>query len=165
MIQIGVDCMNAANILLVRLLDSQEFANRCHIGCKISTFSWQYWLHQFEHYVMLFFNSSLSYSVSYTSKGILQPISDYSNPLSSSDPAWPQSCVEYAEKAALQRHSMWSGMMVDVFLGNVLSTVLLWFHAEQFTSGFQAVLMINESRAVHWLCVANGKPSGFQIEH
>ncbi|KAG9147557.1 hypothetical protein Leryth_007355 [Lithospermum erythrorhizon] len=92
----------------------------------ISTFSWQYWLHQFGHYVMLFFNSSLSYSVSYTCKGILQPISDYSNPLSSGDPAWSSQ-----KKAALQRHSMWSvyfwvSSCSDDITNHVLRTGCVW---------------------------------------
>ncbi|KAI9121191.1 hypothetical protein K1719_008224 [Acacia pycnantha] len=31
-----------------------------------------------------------------------------------------RSCVEYAEKAAMHRHSMWSTLVVDVFLGNMI---------------------------------------------
>ncbi|KAF4373623.1 hypothetical protein F8388_025317 [Cannabis sativa] len=39
------------------------------------------------------------------------------------------SCVEYAEKAALQRHSLWSSLATDIFLGNLIGFVLL-FHAK-----------------------------------
>ncbi|KAK2458554.1 N-acetylglucosaminyl transferase component family protein / Gpi1 family protein [Trifolium repens] len=31
-----------------------------------------------------------------------------------------QSCVEYAEKAAMHRHSMWSSLVVDILLGNLV---------------------------------------------
>ncbi|KAM7478110.1 hypothetical protein LguiA_026323 [Lonicera macranthoides] len=40
-----------------------------------------------------------------------------------------ESCVEYAEKAALQKHSVWSSVAVDVLLGNLVGTALL-FHTE-----------------------------------
>lgn len=39
------------------------------------------------------------------------------------------SCVEYAEKAALHRHAMWSCIVVDLFLGSLIGLALL-FHAE-----------------------------------
>ncbi|KAH9665482.1 N-acetylglucosaminyl transferase component family protein / Gpi1 family protein [Citrus sinensis] len=40
-----------------------------------------------------------------------------------------QSCVEYAEKAALHKHSMWSSLAVDLLLGNLIGFSLL-FNAE-----------------------------------
>ncbi|KAK1552197.1 hypothetical protein Q3G72_012226 [Acer saccharum] len=40
-----------------------------------------------------------------------------------------QSCVEYAEKAALHKHSMWSSLVVDILLGNLIGSTLL-VHAE-----------------------------------
>ncbi|KAB2596993.1 N-acetylglucosaminyl-phosphatidylinositol biosynthetic protein gpi1-like [Pyrus ussuriensis x Pyrus communis] len=39
------------------------------------------------------------------------------------------SSVEYAKKAALHKHSMWSSLAVDVLLGNLFGLVLL-YHAE-----------------------------------
>ncbi|KAK2985887.1 hypothetical protein RJ640_008711 [Escallonia rubra] len=39
------------------------------------------------------------------------------------------SCVEYAEKAALHKHALWSSVVVDVLLGNFLGIALL-FYAE-----------------------------------
>ncbi|BBH02477.1 N-acetylglucosaminyl transferase component family protein / Gpi1 family protein [Prunus dulcis] len=39
------------------------------------------------------------------------------------------SSVEYAEKAALHKHSMWSSLAVDVLLGNLFGLALL-YHAE-----------------------------------
>ncbi|EXB93969.1 Phosphatidylinositol N-acetylglucosaminyltransferase subunit Q [Morus notabilis] len=43
------------------------------------------------------------------------------------------SCVEYAEKAALQRHFMWSSLAADVLLGNLFGLALL-YHAESASS-------------------------------
>lgn len=37
--------------------------------------------------------------------------------------------MEYAEKAALHKHSMWSSLAVDLLLGNLIGLVLL-YHAE-----------------------------------
>ncbi|KAG8646471.1 uncharacterized protein LOC110622916 isoform X3 [Manihot esculenta] len=37
-----------------------------------------------------------------------------------------RSCVEYAEKAALLRHSMWSSFAVDLLFGNLLGLLLLY---------------------------------------
>lgn len=36
------------------------------------------------------------------------------------------SCVEYAEKAALHRHSMWSSLALDLLLGNLIGLALLY---------------------------------------
>ncbi|KAL6994189.1 hypothetical protein U1Q18_012296 [Sarracenia purpurea var. burkii] len=40
-----------------------------------------------------------------------------------------QSCVEYAEKAALHQHSMWSSVAIDILLGYFFG-ISLYFHAE-----------------------------------
>ncbi|CAN1291937.1 N-acetylglucosaminyl-phosphatidylinositol biosynthetic protein gpi1 [Linum perenne] len=40
-----------------------------------------------------------------------------------------RACVEYAERAALHRHSMWTSLLVDLFFGNLIGMVL-FFHAE-----------------------------------
>ncbi|XP_015898040.2 uncharacterized protein LOC107431596 isoform X1 [Ziziphus jujuba] len=39
------------------------------------------------------------------------------------------SCVKYAEEAALHKHSMWSSLVADVLLGNLIGLALL-YHAE-----------------------------------
>ncbi|GAV82790.1 Gpi1 domain-containing protein [Cephalotus follicularis] len=38
-----------------------------------------------------------------------------------------QSCVEFAEKAALHKHSMWSSLAADVLLGNSIGFALLFY--------------------------------------
>lgn len=40
-----------------------------------------------------------------------------------------QSCVDYAEKAALHKHSMWSSVAVDILLGYLFG-IALFFHSE-----------------------------------
>ncbi|PSS01764.1 N-acetylglucosaminyl-phosphatidylinositol biosynthetic protein like [Actinidia chinensis var. chinensis] len=40
-----------------------------------------------------------------------------------------QSCVEFAEKAALHKHSMWSSVATEIFLGYTFG-IALFFHAE-----------------------------------
>ncbi|CAI9099750.1 OLC1v1036614C1 [Oldenlandia corymbosa var. corymbosa] len=74
-----------------------------------------------------------------------------------------QSCVEYAEKIALQRHSMWACLVVDVFLGNLLGTAL-WWHAESachfitnFAGDITNYLLRN---GCVWLM---GNPAGFKL--
>ena len=73
-----------------------------------------------------------------------------------------QSCVEYVEKAAMHRHSMWSTLVVDVLLGNLVGWALL-YHAESvclsvlnFMHGFSTFL---RSGCV-WLM---GNPAGFKL--
>lgn len=73
-----------------------------------------------------------------------------------------QSCVEFAEKAALNRHSMWSSLVVDILLGNTIGLVFL-LYAEfinlwvlKFASEFT-----NELRSgCVWLM---GVPAGFKL--
>ncbi|XP_059656257.1 uncharacterized protein LOC132303147 isoform X1 [Cornus florida] len=74
-----------------------------------------------------------------------------------------RSCVEYAEKAALLKHSMWSSLAVDVLLGNLLGLVLL-IHAQSaclWISYFANDIMN------YWLrtgCVwLMGVPAGFKL--
>ncbi|VYS60661.1 unnamed protein product [Arabidopsis thaliana] len=73
------------------------------------------------------------------------------------------SCVKHAEKAALQRHSTWSAMAVDLVLGNLIGLGLLFNtesvcsfvfdFAKEFTNG------ILRSGSV-WLM---GVPAGFKL--
>ncbi|KAK9671137.1 hypothetical protein RND81_12G008900 [Saponaria officinalis] len=74
-----------------------------------------------------------------------------------------QACVEFAEKAALRRHSLWSSATIDVLLGNLLGYALL-FHIDAVCS-----LILNF--ATHFTddvlrtgCVwLMGVPAGFKL--
>ncbi|CAL0310100.1 unnamed protein product [Lupinus luteus] len=73
-----------------------------------------------------------------------------------------RSCVEYAEKAAMHRHSMWSTLVVDILLGNLVGWPLL-YHAESiclslliFIHGFASFLRTG----CVWLM---GNPAGFKL--
>lgn len=74
-----------------------------------------------------------------------------------------QSCVEYAEKTTSHNHSMWSGVAVDVILGNLIGLALL-IHSE-----FVCVLVFNFANDITnnflrtgsvWLM---GAPAGFKL--
>jgi len=73
-----------------------------------------------------------------------------------------ESCVEYVEKAAMLRHSMWSTLVVDILLGNLVGWIFL-YHAEpicfsvlNFMHGFSTFV---RSGCV-WLM---GNPAGFKL--
>nr|GMD22106.1 phosphatidylinositol N-acetylglucosaminyltransferase subunit GPI1 isoform X1 [Ipomoea batatas] len=74
-----------------------------------------------------------------------------------------QSCVEYAEMAALRKHSMWSSIVVDLLLGNLLS-ILLYSRAEA-----ACLFVLNSADGItnHILrtgCVwLMGNPAGFKL--
>ncbi|GFP92913.1 phosphatidylinositol n-acetylglucosaminyltransferase subunit q [Phtheirospermum japonicum] len=73
------------------------------------------------------------------------------------------SCVEFAEKAAFNKHSMWSNVMVDILLGNFFC-IPLWLMAEPacFSVSNFAHDFTND-----WLrngCVwLMGNPAGFKL--
>ncbi|KAG9157452.1 hypothetical protein Leryth_010296 [Lithospermum erythrorhizon] len=147
---LAINSVNAANMLLERHLAPQAFANQCRIICKILTFSWQllailvasfwtlcYVILQF-FYKLFSFISLLWVYNNITAKAFCNTFQNiqircsqfmYWPVFLQNDGLRAQPCVEYAEKAALQRHSMWSTILVDLFLGNLLGAVL-WFHAE-----------------------------------
>lgn len=73
------------------------------------------------------------------------------------------SCVEYEEKAALQKHSVWSSVAVDVFLGNLIGLALL-FHAE--SACFWVLRFVNNitNNLLRSGCVwLMGVPAGFKL--
>ena len=74
-----------------------------------------------------------------------------------------QSCVEYAEKAALHKHSMWSSIAVDILLGYLFG-IALFFHAE---SACLCVSNIGDDFTNYFLrtcCVwLMGVPAGFKL--
>ncbi|KAK6151322.1 hypothetical protein DH2020_013957 [Rehmannia glutinosa] len=73
------------------------------------------------------------------------------------------SCVEFAEKAAFDKHSMWSSVVVDVLLGNFFG-IPLWFMAEPaclIVSNFAHDFTNNWLRTgCVWLM---GNPAGFKL--
>ncbi|XP_051148341.1 uncharacterized protein LOC127263389 isoform X2 [Andrographis paniculata] len=73
------------------------------------------------------------------------------------------SCVEFAEKAALDKHSIWSNVVVDVLLGNIFG-ISLWFMAESaclWISNFAFDFTNNLLRTgCVWLM---GNPAGFKL--
>ncbi|KAL0428506.1 UNVERIFIED_CONTAM: Phosphatidylinositol N-acetylglucosaminyltransferase subunit Q [Sesamum latifolium] len=73
------------------------------------------------------------------------------------------SCVEFAEKAAFHKHSIWSNVVVDVLLGNIFG-IALWFMAEPaslWISNFAHDFTNNWLRnGCVWLM---GNPAGFKL--
>lgn len=73
------------------------------------------------------------------------------------------SCAEYAEKASLRNHSMWSAVAVDVLLGNLLGIALL-IYAE---SACLWVSAIANDISTYWLRIScarlMGNPAGFKL--
>ncbi|GER57198.1 N-acetylglucosaminyl transferase component family protein [Striga asiatica] len=73
------------------------------------------------------------------------------------------SSVEVAEKVSFDKHSMWSNVMVDIFLGNIFG-ITLWFMAEPACSW---VSKFSQDFTNDWLrtgCVwLMGNPAGFKL--
>ncbi|XP_009804356.1 phosphatidylinositol N-acetylglucosaminyltransferase subunit GPI1 isoform X1 [Nicotiana sylvestris] len=74
-----------------------------------------------------------------------------------------QSCVEYAEKAAFHKHSMWTSLVVDLLLGNFLG-IILWCRAREAC----AWISVFSENATNYLlrtgCVwLMGNPAGFKL--
>ncbi|XP_043691751.1 N-acetylglucosaminyl-phosphatidylinositol biosynthetic protein gpi1 isoform X3 [Telopea speciosissima] len=71
--------------------------------------------------------------------------------------------VEYAERASIHKHSMWSSIAVDILLGNLAGFMLL-VHAEAtciWISNFACDIMNNSLRSgCVWLM---GVPAGFKL--
>ncbi|XP_024025440.1 uncharacterized protein LOC21398608 isoform X2 [Morus notabilis] len=73
------------------------------------------------------------------------------------------SCVEYAEKAALQRHFMWSSLAADVLLGNLFGLALL-YHAESASSWVLNFADDVTNKLLRSGCVwLMGVPAGFKL--
>ncbi|XP_048127726.1 N-acetylglucosaminyl-phosphatidylinositol biosynthetic protein gpi1 isoform X2 [Rhodamnia argentea] len=73
-----------------------------------------------------------------------------------------QPSVEYAEKAALRKHSMWSTIAIDILLGNLIGLSLL-YHAEAVSLWFlNSVEGLNNYLRMGsvWLM---GVPAGFKL--
>ncbi|CAO2822260.1 unnamed protein product [Amaranthus hypochondriacus] len=74
-----------------------------------------------------------------------------------------QACVEYAEKARLQRHSLWTAAVIDVFLGNLVGFALL-FHAEAVHKWFSTFAIHFVDDVLRTGCVwLMGVPAGFKL--
>ncbi|PQP97887.1 N-acetylglucosaminyl-phosphatidylinositol biosynthetic protein gpi1 isoform X2 [Prunus yedoensis var. nudiflora] len=73
------------------------------------------------------------------------------------------SSVEYAEKAALHKHSMWSSLAVDVLLGNLFGLALL-YHAESACMWVQKFASDITNELLRSGCVwLMGVPAGFKL--
>ncbi|PIN05511.1 N-acetylglucosaminyltransferase complex, subunit PIG-Q/GPI1 [Handroanthus impetiginosus] len=74
-----------------------------------------------------------------------------------------RSCVEFAEKAAFDKHSIWSNLVVDFLLGNIFG-IALWFVAEP---ACLRVSNLAHNFTNDWLrtgCVwLMGNPAGFKL--
>ncbi|CAM8892376.1 unnamed protein product [Rhodiola kirilowii] len=74
-----------------------------------------------------------------------------------------RSCVEYTEKAALQRHSLWTSMIFDILLGNAMGFALL-IRAESIRLWIFAVVSGITSSLLRSGCVwLMGVPAGFKL--
>ncbi|XP_074320516.1 uncharacterized protein LOC141657253 isoform X2 [Silene latifolia] len=74
-----------------------------------------------------------------------------------------QACVEFAEKAGLRRHSLWSSAMVDVILGNFLGYALL-FHVNTVSSLILNFASHFTDDVLRMGCVwLMGVPAGFKL--
>ncbi|KAH9713905.1 N-acetylglucosaminyl transferase component family protein / Gpi1 family protein [Citrus sinensis] len=74
-----------------------------------------------------------------------------------------QSCVEYAEKAALHKHSMWSSLAVDLLLGNLIGFSLL-FNAESVCLWVLDFANDTTNELLRTGCVwLMGVPAGFKL--
>ncbi|ESR52370.1 hypothetical protein CICLE_v10031083mg [Citrus x clementina] len=74
-----------------------------------------------------------------------------------------QSCVEYAEKAALRKHSMWSSLAVDLLLGNLIGFSLL-FNAESVCLWVSDFANDTTNELLRTGCVwLMGVPAGFKL--
>ncbi|KAI3728042.1 hypothetical protein L6452_16669 [Arctium lappa] len=74
-----------------------------------------------------------------------------------------KSCVEYAEKASLCKHSMWLSVVIDVLLGNLLGLPLL-IHADSACLWISA---ITSDVTNNWWLIScarlMGNPAGFKL--
>uniref|UniRef100_A0A803MAM7 Uncharacterized protein n=1 Tax=Chenopodium quinoa TaxID=63459 RepID=A0A803MAM7_CHEQI len=74
-----------------------------------------------------------------------------------------QTCVEYAEKAGLRKHSFWSSAAIDVFLGNLVGFTLL-LHAEAVLKWFSTCAIHFTDDVLRTGCVwLMGVPAGFKL--
>ncbi|GFY98181.1 N-acetylglucosaminyl transferase component family protein [Actinidia rufa] len=74
-----------------------------------------------------------------------------------------QSCVEYAEKAALHKHSMWSSVATEILLGYAFG-IALFFHAESVCLWASNFSNNSTNYLLHNGCVwLMGVPAGFKL--
>ncbi|KAD3641556.1 hypothetical protein R6Q59_004174 [Mikania micrantha] len=74
-----------------------------------------------------------------------------------------ESCVEYAEKASLLKHSMWLSLVIDMLFGNLFGVALLT-HAD---SVCLSILTISSGITNNWWLIScarlMGNPAGFKL--
>ncbi|XP_031371739.1 uncharacterized protein LOC116187227 isoform X2 [Punica granatum] len=72
------------------------------------------------------------------------------------------SCVEYEEKSALRKHSMWANLAVDILLGNLIGLALL--HNAESTCSWVLDFGSDVSNLLRTGCVwLMGVPAGFKL--
>lgn len=73
------------------------------------------------------------------------------------------SCVEYAEKASLRKHSMWLNIVIDILLGNLFGVALL----THINSTSLTILTFTSDVTNHWWLIScarlMGNPAGFKL--
>ncbi|KAF5753657.1 putative phosphatidylinositol N-acetylglucosaminyltransferase [Helianthus annuus] len=74
-----------------------------------------------------------------------------------------ESCVEYAEKASLRKHSMWLSVVIDMLFGNLFGFALLT-HADSVCS---SILTVTSDVTNNWWLIScarlMGNPAGFKL--
>ncbi|XP_060183870.1 uncharacterized protein LOC132613705 isoform X2 [Lycium barbarum] len=74
-----------------------------------------------------------------------------------------QSCVEYAEKAAFHKHSMWTSLLVDLLLGNFFG-IILWSRARAACTWVSSFSENATNYLLRTGCVwLMGNPAGFKL--
>lgn len=173
----------AARMLFQRNLHARGSASLFHIICLFSTFAWKLFAASVASLAMFFYIILQFLHVLYTSVSQSFICITLENVFSNTRKNiqircfqllyWPiflqdhvirsRSCVEFAEKAALHKHSMWSSIVVDVLIGNLLG-LALWFQAE-----CACLWVSNFANDItdYWLrtgCVwLMGNPAGFKL--
>ncbi|KAL4570373.1 hypothetical protein LXL04_026025 [Taraxacum kok-saghyz] len=74
-----------------------------------------------------------------------------------------ESCVEYAEKASVRKHSMWLNIVIDILLGNLFGFTLLTFS----DSVCWTILTFTSDITNNWWLIScarlMGNPAGFKL--
>ncbi|CAA2998474.1 Phosphatidylinositol N-acetylglucosaminyltransferase subunit Q [Olea europaea subsp. europaea] len=180
---LAVNSAAATRMFFQRNLHARRSASLFHIVCLLSTFAWKlfavsvaslasffYIILQFLHVLYIsvsqsFISMTLEIVFSNTRKNIqircFQLL--YWQIFLQDHVIRSRSCVEFAEKAALHKHSMWSSIVVDTLIGNLLG-LALWFQAE-----YACLWVSNFANDItdYWLrtgCVwLMGNPAGFKL--
>ncbi|KAL2557920.1 N-acetylglucosaminyl transferase component family protein/Gpi1 family protein [Forsythia ovata] len=182
-VTLAMNSATAARMFFQRNLHARRSASLIRVVCLFSTFVWKLFaasvasLSTFFYIILQFLHvlcSSVSQSFIYiTLENVFSNTQKNIQIRCFQLLYWPiflqdhgirsRSCVEFAEKAALHKHSMWSSIVVDVLIGNLLGHAL-WFQAE-----CACLWVSNFANDItdYWLrtgCVwLMGNPAGFKL--